>query len=131
MRYKGPYKQLSHSKIEKNLRETVSEGDMVTLHGYLRILSPDVCDLPCTILNGHPAPLHLAPDLKGKDPQDRIFEMKHPLGTVIHEVTSVVDDGEVLYYNDAVNDCDTVDDVYASQKILSFRLWLQCLQERL
>ena len=43
----------SHKDIEKFLMTL--EPSLITLHGYLRILSPEVCERH-TIINGHPAP---------------------------------------------------------------------------
>lgn len=74
-------------------------ADLVTLHGYLRILPPEIC-YKYTIFNGHPGLITKYPELKGKDPQARAWEeyKTNPRpyhGHVIHKVVSEVDEGQV------------------------------------
>ena len=69
---------------------------LVTLHGWLRIVPPYVCERT-EIYNGHPGLITEYPELKGKDPQMKAFNLKHDLmGCVIHKVTAGVDEGKVL-----------------------------------
>jgi len=123
---------MRHSEIETFLKENVVEGDIITLHGYLRILSPNVCKLPCKILNGHPAPIHIYPELKGKDMQEVQYIMKHKydrIGTVIHEVIAELDSGDILYYNDCENNLSSIDDAYRKLKLMSLDLWIRCMKD--
>ena len=46
---------------------------IVTLHGWLRIVPPYVCERS-NIYNGHPGLITKFPELKGKDPQVRAYE---------------------------------------------------------
>ena len=69
---------------------------LITLHGWLRILPPQICD-EYTIYNGHPGLITEYPELKGKDPQIRAIQGDYDIaGCVIHRVTAGVDEGEVL-----------------------------------
>ena len=43
---------------------------VVTLHGWLRIVPPYVCERS-NIYNGHPGLITKYPELKGKDPQEK------------------------------------------------------------
>jgi folate-dependent phosphoribosylglycinamide formyltransferase PurN len=69
---------------------------LVTLHGWLRIMPPEICER-FNIINGHPGLITEYPELKGKDPQIRAFEGKYPVvGTVLHRVVAGVDEGKVI-----------------------------------
>ena len=73
---------------------------IVTLHGWMRIIPKRICK-EYTIYNLHPGLIRQYPELKGADPQKRVFECDHPerydrVGCVIHHVTPKVDDGEII-----------------------------------
>lgn len=86
--------------------EFVEEGALITAHGYLRLIPEDVIKhleviKKTKIYNGHPALITLYPELKGLDPQERVYEgfragKYHVIGSVIHEMTGEVDDGKVI-----------------------------------
>jgi methionyl-tRNA formyltransferase len=72
-----------------------TEGSVITLHGYLRIIPPSICK-KFNIFNLHPAPLLVHPDLKGKDPQKKIAEQGYEYcGNTIHKCEPIVDAGEI------------------------------------
>jgi folate-dependent phosphoribosylglycinamide formyltransferase PurN len=69
---------------------------LVTLHGWLRIMPPYICNR-FEIYNGHPGLITEYPELKGKDPQQKAFDLGlKSSGCVIHRVTEGVDEGEIL-----------------------------------
>jgi len=69
---------------------------IVTLHGWLRIMPPGLCN-KFEIYNGHPGLITEYPELKGKDPQQKAFDLGlESSGCVIHEVTEGVDEGRIL-----------------------------------
>jgi phosphoribosylglycinamide formyltransferase-1 len=69
---------------------------LVTLHGWLRIMPPHICNR-FEIYNGHPGLITEYPELKGKDPQQKAFDLGlESSGCVIHRVTEGVDEGEIL-----------------------------------
>ena len=76
-------------------------NDLVTLHGWLNIVPGSICE-KYIIYNGHPGHIVEYPELKGKDPQkkvwNRIKKGKEPekVGSVIHRVTEEIDGGEVV-----------------------------------
>ena len=127
---------MSHTGIQETLA-WYSEAKfecIITLHGYLRILSPETCDLPFEIYNGHPAPILLYPELKGKDPQKRIWQSneKYPIiGSVVHKVTAGVDEGRVVKSVCYINRCQTEDELFNKLKESSLRAWLFFLKEKL
>lgn len=80
---------------------TIPSSSLVTLHGWLRIVPPEICD-KYEIYNLHPAPIHLEgyDKYKGKDPQVRIFEDKAEYsGNVIHKCIAELDAGQILAKN--------------------------------
>lgn len=117
---------LPHDEIEHKL-SLLAPGELVTLHGYLRVLSPRVCNLPIQIYNGHPAPIHLYPTLKGLNKQEDLFAHKDQYaryGSVVHRVTAVLDDGEIIESVDRANDITSIDDAYSKAKETSLECWL-------
>ncbi len=98
---------------------------LITLHGYLRIIPEDICN-QYTIYNGHPAPVHLYPELKGKDKQESLYlsRDKYPfIGSVIHRVTPGVDDGPLAVTTTTYNRLTSVEEAYSRLKIESFKSW--------
>ena len=112
MDYNGPLENVVKIKkandVYKYLIEVTKNEDkdsvVITLHGWLRIIPGDVIAQLPTIYNGHPAPIFIYPELKGLDPQIRLFEgikegkYKY-IGSVVHEVAEAVDEGEIVYTN--------------------------------
>ncbi len=99
----------NNKKYEGNLDPLVSDHaaimkyidlnhkyDLITLHGYLRIIPEDVCRGCRYIFNGHPGLINMYPELKGKDPQERIKPYMKLIGSVVHKVTAEVDAGEIV-----------------------------------
>lgn len=93
------------SDINSWLIQNVAPGSVVTLNGYMRILPREVLQHfekhQVCALNIHPAPIKSYPELKGKDPQERLYqgvrEGKYTcVGVVIHVVDEGVDTGTIL-----------------------------------
>ena len=81
-------------------KEAIKSADIVTMHGFLRILPPEICSR-YRIYNGHPGLITNFPELKGKDPQAKVWwrhaDTPYLLhGHVIHKVIPEVDAGEVV-----------------------------------
>lgn len=80
------------------LKKYFDTSAIITLHGWLHIIPKDICEDFC-IYNGHPGYIVDYPELKGKDPQDRVwrnFDLYDKIGSVVHRVTPIVDDGEII-----------------------------------
>jgi len=105
-------------------------GDLVTLHGWLRIVPPSICQIG-NIYNGHPGLIDEYQCLKGKDPQVKAWNyiknghMKEA-GSVIHKVTAGVDEGEILevsrFKTEGIKD---LDQLYNTLKDTSLNLWIK------
>ena len=72
---------------------------IVTLHGWMRILPKGICK-EYQVYNLHPGLINKYPELKGADPQKRVFECADPdryksVGCVIHDVAAKVDAGKI------------------------------------
>lgn len=101
-----PYeKYLYRSMI--NIRLADLQDCIVTLNGYLGILNAPLLERMqsrnCKVYNIHPAPIQIYPELKGLDPQERLYEgikseKYTKVGCVIHEVTPQLDGGNIVYW---------------------------------
>ena len=117
--------------IHNGLRFT-KERQFVTLHGYMKIIPADVCELH-DIYNGHPGAINLYPELKGKDPQERSWENRDKyeyIGSVIHKVTPGIDEGEVVGYVYTDNDCQSKEQMYNVLKDCSYESWIDFIRSK-
>ena len=112
----------------------VIPGDaFVTLHGWLRIVPPEICEM-YEIYNLHPAPIHLEgyDKYKGKDPQVRIFEDKAKYsGNVIHKCIAELDAGEILAKNEFEVSGFDLDMVFKLTHSKAAELWCSFLENRI
>lgn len=124
---------LRKSADPNNTKPTFSPNDCIfTLHGYLRIIPEDICNA-FEMYNGHPGAVDLYPELKGKDPQEKVWQSNknYPIiGSIVHRVTPGVDEGEICCSVHIDNDCETLDDVYSSLKETSLEAWKGFMNER-
>jgi folate-dependent phosphoribosylglycinamide formyltransferase PurN len=124
---------LSKKPSVEEYKQAIPQNTLVTLHGWLRIIPPEICDL-YEIYNGHPAPIHLYPSLKGLDKQEDLYKYKekyNKIGCVIHKVTSVLDDGEIVVSIDKINDVRSIEDAYKKVIPLSLQSWIQFFNDYL
>lgn len=71
---------------------------IITLHGYLRLIPDDICEM-FEIYNGHPGLINVYPELRGKDPQEKVISNlgKYPtIGSVVHRCTPDLDGGKIV-----------------------------------
>ena len=103
-----------------------SKAALVTLHGWLRIVPKEICE-QYEIVNGHPGLITTFPELKGKDPQQKAYDGGYAtIGSVVHKVTPIVDDGEVLEWTATYQDeFDNLDDTFAKLKHTSYSAWVK------
>lgn len=101
------------------------EKSLITLHGFLRILPPDLFNyLEGEIYNGHPGLITYYPELKGKDPQVRAWEGKYvTVGSVVHKVIEGVDEGEVVRFSAIPNTAQTLDEMFYILRSTSLQAW--------
>ena len=102
---------------------------LVTLHGWLRIVPPYVCERT-EIYNGHPGLITEYPELKGKDPQEKAFNLKHEqIGCVLHRVTAGVDEGRIIAEERTNAWKLELDDIFRILKDRSLYLWTDFLKK--
>lgn len=134
-----------HDGILENSVGVLRPNSVLTLHGYNRILPKwyveylEAHNIKC--YNLHPAPIQLYRDLKGKDPQERLFEGIHEgrylyIGNVIHEVIPEVDSGEILAWdlmpvNSDSAVCRSVNSLSKALHSAATVLWTEFLKEAL
>lgn len=102
---------------------------IITCHGWLRIIPPATCS-KYVIYNGHPGDVVRYPELKGKDPQQKAFDLKltHS-GSIIHRVTAQVDDGPIVSrVTVRIIGLKTVDAVVDAIKKQAIKQWISFLK---
>ena len=109
-------------------KELISK-ELITLHGFLRIIPKEFFDIFYgKIYNGHPALIlpEYYPELKGKDPQERIWAEKEKYlmcGSVIHEVTPELDAGRIVVSVRVANIARSKEHLYLILSKTSLRTW--------
>ena len=128
--YEPKWNSGTYARVLEPLGATV----LATLHGWLRIVPPDICE-EFEIYNGHPALADTYPDLKGKDQQEQIInnvEQYPTIGSIIHRCTAELDSGEVVERveipNFKVHNRNLMYDVL---KDTSLQTWLNFLPSKL
>jgi len=118
--------------VLENLDFNIDET-LITLNGWLRIVPPDKCN-KYNIYNGHPGLITKYPELKGKDPQKRVWEnmgLYPEIGSVVHRVVAEVDAGEVVVEKSVETIGGTWNDHLSALRKTSFDAWYSFLKERL
>ena len=120
-----------------NLYEIIGETPIITLHGFLRIVPPEICS-KFKIYNCHPGDIITYPELKGLDPQKKAVELKLPTtGVVIHEVSPELDSGEIVAYREHIINYDfstntqIIDNLTSELKAIAVDLWVDFLSTKL
>lgn len=109
--------------------KVIPEGEhVITLHGFLRIIPPEICD-KYLIYNLHPGLITEYPILKGFNPQEKAYNLQLPYsGAVIHKVVSEVDSGQILSsVKVSIKDL-SLEEVYNSLHKASTELWVNFLK---
>lgn len=122
---------MDHIRINETLRTL--PPSFVTLHGYLKILPSDICERH-EIYNGHPGLITMYPELKGKDPQEKVWKnltQYARIGSIVHKCVAEVDSGTIKEVMSIPNHCRTRDEVYMALKSTSFKCWVNFLESRI
>ena len=128
--------QGKHEDLMARLEDGIRPGDLITLHGYLRIIPRNIVESEADIYNGHPGLITEYPELRGKDPQHRLFlnqDKYDKFGCVIHRVSPDVDAGEICAYTCFPMLKHPVTEEYITEVLhnMSTRLWIDFLVEEL
>lgn len=119
------------SNFYKDVFEQCKQADdelFVTLHGWLRIVPDDVCE-QYQIFNGHPGDIVKYPQLKGKDPQQKAFDLNlFSSGCIIHRCTKELDGGPIALREEVViADCKTAAQVIDKLRKTSIEMWIKLI----
>lgn len=108
----------------------ILDNSIVTLHGFLRIIPPQL--ITSNMFNGHPGLITKYPELKGFNPQEKAYNLHlKTSGSVIHEVTDVVDSGRILAYKEIDIQNLSLDEIYSKLHDNSINLWIDFLKDRI
>jgi folate-dependent phosphoribosylglycinamide formyltransferase PurN len=109
------------------LRSRINLKELITLHGYLRILPEELFPyMKGKIYNGHPALITMYPELKGFNKQEDIAGNQDKYewcGSVIHECIPELDAGKVVVSCKVKNTANTVDEAYTLLRETSLNSW--------
>ena len=110
--------------------EWTKEDDIITMHGWLRIVPGEVCEKR-NIYNGHPGLITEFPELKGKDPQQKAIDLGLQYsGCILHKATAELDGGPIISVSDKVDiQNKSVDDVFSDLHKASIELWFNFLRK--
>lgn len=110
------------------LRTRINLKELITLHGYLRILPAELFPyLGGNVYNGHPGLITVYPELKGFNKQEDVAgnQEKYPYcGSVVHKVIPELDAGEVVSAYQVINRANTIDEAYAILRETSLNSWI-------
>lgn len=113
--------------LDQYLRSGLLEKELITLHGFLRIVPEGFFPhFKGEIYNGHPALITMYPELKGFNKQEDIAgnqEKYEWCGSVIHKVIPELDSGEVVVACSTKNTANTIDEAYELLRGTSLRSW--------
>ncbi|MGI0075839.1 MAG: formyltransferase family protein [Nitrosopumilaceae archaeon] len=115
-----------------NLFGADPDNTLITLHGWNRIIPHEICK-KYTIWNIHPGLISQYPELKGKDPQKKAFELKLPSsGVTIHRATEELDSGPIIIEKEVdIQNCKEEIDVVNLLREVGINLWSKVLREKL
>ena len=115
--------------VEEYLEVLGTEPCKVTLHGWLRIMPPEVIAIHPNMFNGHPGLITEHPSLRGKDPQEKAYRLGLTVsGCVLHQVTEGVDEGPILKERMVEIKDLSLDEVYSELHKTSIDLWVEFLK---
>ncbi len=119
--------EIKYESLLKNLN--VSREDLITLHGYLRIIPASICKY-YSIYNLHPGLITKYPILKGKDPQQKAFNLGlKESGVVIHKAVPEVDSGPVVIEERISIENLTLEEIYEQLHLLATNAWLDFFKQ--
>ena len=111
----------------------LTPGALITLHGWMRIIPDSICK-EYEIYNLHPGLITKYPELKGKDPQDKVFtlpDLPETVGCVIHRAIGEVDSGEVYMERSTQNTFPSSSRLTEYLHDMSTDMWVDFLSHQL
>tara|TARA_B110000495_G_C23042266_1_gene626091 strand:+ start:4378 stop:4923 length:546 start_codon:yes stop_codon:yes gene_type:complete len=109
------------------------DNPIITLHGWMRIIPGEICN-DYDIYNLHPGLINMYPELKGKDPQRRVFDMLKPpkyVGCVIHKAVEEVDAGKIILSDRLFNHYNTPNQLITTLHEMACNMWCNFFTKQL
>jgi len=117
-----------------NYRQLLDGDAIITMHGWMLIIPESICK-EYEIYNLHPGLITKYPELKGKDPQRRVFESTRKsynhVGCVLHKAVAEVDAGEVIMERSTSNNFYSEEILTRNLHDMATDMWLQFLEDKL
>ena len=114
--------------LDQYLRSGLLEKELITLHGFLRIIPEGFFPhFKGEIYNGHPALITVYPELTGFNKQEDIAgkQEQYPhCGSVVHKVIPELDAGKIVSAKMVMNRANTIDEAYAILRETSLSSWI-------
>lgn len=102
---------------------------LITLHGWLRIIPQEILEEYPFMFNGHPGLITKYPELKGKDPQLKAWNLNlNTSGVVLQRVTGDVDSGSIIMEKEISIRNLSLDQLYNSLHTTSVQLWTEFIK---
>lgn len=123
----------SADDYERLFRLDYDKDVIITLHGWMRIIPGKICK-KYDIYNLHPGLITKYPELKGKDPQARVFngdKSYEHVGCVLHRAIEEVDAGDVLMEMSTRNNFYSESTLAENLHAMAADMWTQFLEDRL
>ena len=130
---KNGYLEISNKPSESEINDILQyiNDPIITLHGWLRIMPPELCS-SYTIFNGHPGLITKYPELKGKDPQLKAYNGGYDtIGAVLHRVTAGVDEGPIESWSEISVNNLSLDETFQTLRDMSLDMWVYFLKKSL
>jgi folate-dependent phosphoribosylglycinamide formyltransferase PurN len=111
----------------------VDDHPIITLHGWMRIIPDPICK-EYDIFNLHPGLITEYPELKGKDPQEKVFSMMEPpqhVGCVIHKAVGEVDSGPVIMSRRVYNTYPSISMLTDVLHEMAGGMWIDFIEKQL
>lgn len=103
---------------------------VISLHGWLRIMPSEIIKEYPVMYNGHPGLISKYPELKGKDPQKKAWDLDlKTSGCVIHRVTDEVDGGSIMRSDEISIRNISIDMLFTKLHDLSIKQWVNFLKK--
>ncbi len=115
---------------ERVLSEAIPGNDyVISLHGWLRIMPKEIIQQYPVMYNGHPGLIDKYPELKGKDPQKKAWNLDLPTtGCVIHRVVEEVDGGTIMRREEIPIRNLSMDQMFEKLHDISIKQWVTFLR---
>ena len=121
-------------------RRLFNRGDFITLHGWMRIIPGSICR-EYDIYNLHPGLCTTYPELRGKDPQRRVFDNDaaskggtkdyREVGCVLHQAEEVVDYGRTIMERSTKNNFSGPEHLSEALKDMAAEIWEEFINYKL